>query len=127
MPRPKDLKKRITPRQHRFCEEYIKTLNAAEAARLAGYKNENVGRRLVSKSSVTEYIQQLRCNMSKKAEISVVTVLEDIVRRGRMAEDAGQFGPAIKASELLAKHLGMLVDRQETAGIVKIIIERGDG
>lgn len=127
MPRSKDLKKRVTPRQHRFCIAYIESLNASDAALKSGMSNTGYGRQLLSKPHIAEYIQQLKEKIDKKAEISVVSVLEDIVRRGRKAEEAGQFGPAMKSSELLAKHLGMLIERQETAGIVKIIIERGDG
>lgn len=53
-------------------------------------------------------------------------IIDDIIRRGRLAEEAGQFGPALKASELLAKHAGLLVEKRESTGEVRIIVERHD-
>jgi len=117
---------RITPKQQRFVEEYIIDLNATAAAGRAGYSDPNFGRQLITKPNVSEHIQQLREKLSKKNMITAETVLADIIRRGMLAEEAGQFGPAIKATELLAKYLGMFVDRQETSGILKIVVERHD-
>ncbi len=120
------MKKKLPPRQQRFVEEYMIDLNATAAAARAGYKDPNKGRQLVSKGNVSESIQALREKLSKKTEITAIQVLNDIVRRGKLAEEAGQYGPALKSCELLAKHLGMMIEKQESNGTLKIIVERHD-
>ncbi len=117
---------RLTPKQEKFAQEYLIDLNATAAASRAGYKDPNKGRQLVSKSNVSELIQKLRDKRSKETGITAIQIINDIIRRGTLAEEAGQFGPALKASELLAKHAGLFIERTESSGIMKIIVERHD-
>ena len=98
---------KLTEKQKRFCEEYLIDLNATKAALRAGYKNSDVGRRLVTKSHVSAYIEKLRKDQSKRTEITADTVLGELAKIAA-AEDVEITGKEkIKALELLGKHLGL--------------------
>jgi phage terminase small subunit len=120
------MRKKLTPKQEKFAQEYLIDLNATAAADRAGYKNSEIGRQLITKNNVSELIQHLRDKRSKETGITAIQIIEDIIRRGKLAEEAGQFGPSLKASELLAKHAGLFIERTESSGIMKIIVERHD-
>lgn len=50
---------KLTPKQQKFCDEYITSLNAAEAAVNAGYSEKTarqIGSRLLTNVNVKEYI-----------------------------------------------------------------------
>ena len=95
---------KLTDKQKRFCEEYLVDLNATQAAIRAGYKHSDVGRRLVTKSHVSDYIEKLKKQQSKRTEITADRVLEAIAEIG-----FGEFKAKdrLKALELLGKHLGL--------------------
>jgi phage terminase small subunit len=120
------MRNKLTPKQEKFAQEYLVDLNATAAAARAGYKDPNKGRQLVAKSNVSESIQQLIKKRADSVQITARQIIEDIIRRGKLAEEAGQFGPSLKASELLAKHAGLFIERTESSGIMKIIVERHD-
>ena len=71
----------LTPKQERFCEEYLVDLNATAAARRAGYSpataNEQAAR-LLAKISVKERIAALRAVQSQKTEITVERVVREL-------------------------------------------------
>ncbi len=69
---------KLTEKQKRFCEEYLIDLNATQAALRAGYKNADIGRRLVTKSHVSEYIEKLLKERSKRTEITADRVLAEL-------------------------------------------------
>lgn len=63
---------KLTPKQERFANEYIKTLNVTQSAIKAGYSQNSAhvtGSRLLRKDKVDEYIK------SKKDEIMDDTIL----------------------------------------------------
>jgi len=120
------MKKKLTALQQRFAEEYVVDLNATAAAKRAGYKNAEIGRQIIANHYVSESIQELIKKRADSVQITARQIIEDIIRRGKLAEEAGQFGPALKASELLAKHAGLFIERTESSGIMKIIVERHD-
>ncbi|EGQ0378776.1 terminase small subunit [Staphylococcus pseudintermedius] len=50
---------KITPKQQRFADEYLKTLNATQAAKNAGYSQKtaySIGHRLLQNENVSAYI-----------------------------------------------------------------------
>lgn len=120
------MKRKLNPKQQRFVEEYIIDLNATGAAGRAGYKDPAFGRQLLTQTNVSESIQELIKKRADSVQITARQIIEDIIRRGKLAEEAGQFGPSLKASELLAKHAGLFIERSESTGIMKIIVERHD-
>ena len=78
---PKDL----TPKQKRFCEEFIKDCNATQSYIRAGYKvSADVARaasaRLLANVSVQAYIQELQKARSQRTEIDADRVLLELAR-----------------------------------------------
>ncbi len=107
----------LTAKQAQFCEEYAIDLNATAAARRAGYseKTSHVqGPRLLANVRVSARIDQLQIEATKRNEITVDRVLQMLTDSYRDAKAANQHGPAVRAAELLGKHLAMFVDRQLT-------------
>ena len=106
---------KLTEKQKRFCEEYLIDLNATQAAVRAGYKNSDVGRRLVTKSHVLNYISELQKEQSKRTGISADTVLKEL-QKVAFAETDISGKEKIKALELLGKHLGLFSDQLKPSG-----------
>lgn len=106
---------KLTDKQKRFCEEYLVDLNATQAAIRAGYKNSDVGRRLVTKSHVSAYIEKLRQEQQQRTQITADAVL------GELAKIASTKGVEItgkeklKALELLGKHLGLFTSGSDNS------------
>jgi phage terminase small subunit len=134
-------KGKLTPMQERFVEEYLKDLNATQAAARAGYKEPNTqGPRLLVNVGIAAAIQEAKGRRSARTEVTVdyvVTNLTEVVERcmerapvmarGRdgweqAKDDEGrhiwQFNAkgALGALGLLGKHLGMFVEKHEHTG-----------
>jgi hypothetical protein len=63
---------------------------------------------------------------SERTNLTIQNIIDDLRRMAKSSEDAGQFGPAIRALELLGKHLGMFIDKHEISAkdnAIKIIVE----
>jgi phage terminase small subunit len=137
-------KKALNPRQEAFCQEYLKDLNATQAAIRAGYSEHSarqIGAELLSKPEIQARIQAAMEERAKRTAIDVDYVLSTIketVERCKQAEPVlnrlGQpvliegadgdlvpayvFRPAevLKGAELLGKHLKMFTERHEHSG-----------
>lgn len=111
---------KLTPRQERFVDEYLKDLNASAAAERAGYKAPEVGRRLITKSHVAAKIKERQAALAKRVEISQDYVLENlkgIVEAGMAQKSRAPFlKAAAQALDLLGKHLGMYTEKREITG-----------
>lgn len=112
---------KLTGKQKRFCEEYLIDLNATQAALRAGYKNSDVGRRLVTKSHVSAYIEKLRQEQQQRTQITADAVLGELAKIAS-TEDVEITGKEkIKALELLGKHLGLFQNGADnTAALDKL-------
>jgi len=122
----------MTPKQKRFCEEYLLDLNATAAYKRAGYKAEGNAAevnasKLLRNAKVYARIEELKKERSEKTKINaewVIKKLVDVVERAMTAEPVMVFDPesrtlvesgeyqfdsngANKALELLGKHIGM--------------------
>ena len=97
----------LTPKQIRFCKEYVKDLNATQASIRAGYSpnGANVGAsRMLAKPSLQTYIAHLEDNVAKELGISHRYVLQKIKDGLDMCKDNPS--AMFKGLELLGKHLG---------------------
>ncbi len=104
----------LTAKQDTFCREYLVDLNATAAARRAGYSARNadkIGSELLGKTGVAERISELQAEAAKRNEVTLDDVIQMLVEDHRDAKAAGQHGPAVRAAELLGKHLGAFTDR----------------
>jgi hypothetical protein len=94
-------------------------LNATQAAIRAGYSEhtaEQQGSRLLRNAQVKAAVDALTAKRAERLELSADKVLKDLNRLGELAEAFGDFAPAIKARELLGKHLGLFPNKHELAG-----------
>src|SRR5215475_367854 len=112
---------KLSIRQQRFVQEYAHLGNAAEAARKAGYKPKaakEMGYENLTKPHVKAAVDQ------ELARIAVEVTPDRVRRRldtiSHNAEAAGQFGPAVRAEELLGRSVGMFIDRSlQLQGVLK--------
>ena len=108
----------LTPRQRRFAEEYVIDFNGTAAASRAGYRGDYINRQahqLLHHKGVTFLIDHL--TRSKEAKIMsidpdyVLQRVTDIINK-----EGAKDGDKLRGLELLARHLGMFVDRTEITG-----------
>lgn len=73
----------LTPKQERFCQEYLIDLNATQAATRAGYSKKTAneqGARLLANVSVSSHINKLKLERSRNTGITAERVLEEIAK-----------------------------------------------
>ena len=115
----------MTPKQSRFCEEYIIDLNATQAAIRAGYSQKAaraIAAENLSKPDIQKKVEELKAAATEKAEVSVQDVLCGI---RSIAEDEGATNrDKLKAWELLGRYNGMFTDRIESR-VQQVVEEKG--
>ncbi len=108
--------KRLTLKQQRFCEEYIKSGNATEAARQAGYKQPMAqGFENLRKPNILNHMAGRMQEKEKSLIASADEVLQfySKVMRGEL-EDRGQptsMNDRIKAADALQKRYMVIEER----------------
>jgi phage terminase small subunit len=142
----------VTPKQKRFCDEYLVDCNATEAAKRAGYKGEtckNASRWLDPSSTekynkeMHQYIQDKLAEMQSKTIASAEEVMQYLtsVLRGEETEEVivvegmgdgcssarridKDVGARdkLKAAELLAKRYGLFTEKLNVTGTVPVVI-----
>ncbi|GAC1467176.1 MAG: terminase small subunit [Chamaesiphon sp.] len=121
-----------------FCKEYLKDLNATQAAVRSGYSEKNadkIGSELLGKTRVNARIQELLNARGKRLEITADKVLKDIEEcrlrcmQGEpvLDREGNQTGvwkfeasAALKASELQGKHLKLFTEKVEHSGSIDL-------
>ncbi|EGT3734896.1 TPA: terminase small subunit [Clostridioides difficile] len=136
---------KLTEKQKRFCDYYIETGNATEAAIKAGYSEKTakvIGAENLTKpylkSYIDERIGQLESNRIADAK-EVMEYLTKIVRNEAKEEVVvvSEYGPEIikkdvsirdrnKAAELLGKRYRLFTDKVEVEGAIPIVITGDD-
>lgn len=102
---------KLTKKQKDFCEYYLQTGNAAEAARKAGYSAKTarvIGPENLSKPDVLEYIESRRAEMDKCliADTDEVLQFYSSVMRGEVKDQFGleaSLSDRLKAGDSLMK------------------------
>lgn len=140
---------KMTPKQKRFCDEYLIDLNATQAAIRAGYSKRSakqIGEENLSKPDLKKYIDSrmaekeseliadqdevlryLTAVMRKKTQSSVLARNEDgsesVILKPPDEKES------LKAAELLGKRYGLYTDRieQEIDMELNITVDYGDG
>lgn len=112
------LKASLTPRQRGFAEEYVVDFNGTAAAIRAGYAKEYADRQahqLVRHKGVMAYIEHLtRSKEAKAVSVDPDYVLQKVTEI--IQKEGTKDGDRLRGLELLARHLGMFIDRQEITG-----------
>lgn len=112
------LYKALTVRQRRFAEEYIIDFNGSAAAIRAGYAiphSDKQAHTLLSHKGVSAYIDHL----SRSKEAKIVSISPDYVLKqvtDIISNTETKDGDKLRGLELLARHLGMFIDRTEITG-----------
>lgn len=127
--RMEELAALMSEKQKAFCDYYIETLNAAEAARMAGYSEKTaraMGSENLTKPYIKEYIELRLAELEEKRVASANEVLQYLTRVMR-GEEKDQFDldPSLqdrtKAAELLGKRYRLFIDKQEVEAKVEPI------
>ena len=77
--------RKLTEKQKKFVEEYLKDLNATQAAVRAGYSKKNadkIGSELLGKTRVLERLQKRQKQIQKKSGVTPERVIEEYVKIG---------------------------------------------
>lgn len=109
----------LSPFQRQFCEEFLVDLNATQAVIRAGYEGNNAKQRafqVMDNPAVRIAIDGLRAERSKNSDVTKDDVLKGIQKAIRKAEENNNINAMLRGYELLAKHLGMFVERTEISG-----------
>jgi phage terminase small subunit len=140
----------VTPKQKRFCDEYLIDTNATQAAIRAGYSEKtaySIGQRLLKDVEVAAYISERAAQINAKTIASAEEVMQYLtsVLRGEETEEVivvegcgDGFSNArrmdkgvgaknkLKAAELLAKRYGLLTDKVGIEGVIPVVISGDD-
>jgi phage terminase small subunit len=136
----------VTPKQKRFCDEYLIDTNATQAAIRAGYSEKtaySIGQRLLKDVEVSAYIAERTEAIQSKAIADATEVMQYLtsVLRGEskssvlslcgdgcqeVIEKTPDEKEKLKAAELLAKRYGLLTDKIGVEGIVPVVISGED-
>lgn len=120
---------KLTPKQKRFCEEYIVDLNATQAAIRAGYSQKTaavIAAENLTKPNISNYVQLLQGERASKTEISAEWVLKNLKEIADEAKEKGEYSPANKSLELIGKHLGMFTEKIDLNADVEIEVSLSD-
>lgn len=110
----------LTVRQKRFAEEYVYDFDGKAAAIRAGYAIKHAdkqGATLLKHCGIAFYIDHL--SRRKETNITIVDenwIVQKIITMIDKAENIVNLTAALRGLELLARHKGMLTDKQEITG-----------
>ena len=113
----------LTPRQQKFCDEYLKHPVAKDAAIKAGYSEKYAGQnadKLLKNTNIKIYLNSIRGQINQTNIKSVEQVQEWWSSIMDDKEEATR--DRLKASELLVKSKGGFVDRVDIEGTAKVVI-----
>ena len=136
----------MTPKQKRFCDEYLIDLNATQSAIRAGYSAKTakqIATENLSKPDLRAYIDERLAEMQSKTIADATEVMQYLtsVLRGEsrssvlsmcgdgcqeVIEKAPDEKERLKSAELLAKRYGLLTDKIGVEGVVPIVIAGDD-
>ena len=136
----------VTPKQKRFCDEYLIDTNATQAAIRAGYSEKTayaIGNENLNKPELRAYIDERLAEMQSKTIADATEVMQYLtsVLRGEskssvlslcgngyqeVVEKEPDEKEKLKAAELLAKRYGLLTEKVGIEGVVPIVISGDD-
>lgn len=135
---------KLTIKQKKFADEYIRIGNATQAAINAGYKPKNagqIGNENLKKLQIAEYINEKLKELDAKKTMQIQEIMEELsaIARGEIKEERLDkdgdivktrplFADRLKAMDMLGKRYGMWNGMaQEAASQTVIIDDMTDG
>lgn len=119
---------RLTEKQKRFIDYYIEKANGTEAAKLAGYKGNNLNR--IASQNLSKLDKYIKVKLQEKENNRIASqdeVLQYLTKVMR-GEEKDQFGldaslqDRTKCAELLGKRYGTFVDKKDFSGGISVEI-----
>ena len=74
-------------------------------------------------SRMKAFIEELGVEAAERADLTIDSVLKNLREDRDAARKAGQFGPAVRADELMGKYLAMFTDVNKNVDVVDISAE----
>ncbi|MBQ8885340.1 MAG: terminase small subunit [Clostridia bacterium] len=97
----------MTPKQQRFCDYYLQTGNATEAAKMAGY-SEKTARAIATENLTKPYIVEYLQQYAEKKRAEAIADVDEILSFWTTVMRGESFIFArLRASENLAKRYGL--------------------
>ena len=103
----------LSEKQKQFGREYVIDRNTAAAYVRAGYAKkcaQSAGSRLLRDPRMQAFLVELGIEIAERAGITTDLVVKNLIQDRKDARAAGQYGPAVRADELLGKTFGMFTD-----------------
>ena len=107
---------RFTPKQIRFCNEYIRDCNATAAAVRAGYSKKTakeIGHENLTKPHIATLLREAQDRLAKRSDTSAEWVVRRLQENHQQARDSGDIAQSNRALELIGKHLGMFSSKAQ--------------
>lgn len=120
---------KLTPKQKKFCDYYIETGNASEAARRAGYSEKTartIGQQNLAKRAIKDYISERMKNQDRErvASADEVIAFYTAVMRGEVRDQFGieaSLSDRLKAGENLMRRYDKIAPvekAEENSGVI---------
>ena len=111
----------LTPKQEAFAQAIVTGVNQSDAYRAAykvkpGTKPESVNQnasRIMANVNVMSRVAELRLSVAKKAQITLESHLDDLMRLRNMAAKEKQYSAAIAAEVARGKASGVHVEKTQ--------------
>ena len=124
---------KLTDKQAAFCREYLRDLNATQAAIRAGYSKKTArqaGAENLSKAAIKAHISKLMAERNERCDIDADYVLREAGELYRLAKQElltefspGLLGGALKALELTGKHVDVQAFKDRLDVTTKVTME----
>lgn len=114
-----DAYENLTEKQRKFVDEYLVDYNGAQAVLRAGFETNHpkkIAYQLLRTEKVKAYLNFKADLKLKNSNIKPDYVIKKVVKAIEEADRDGKSAIVLKGCELLARHLGMFIDRQELSG-----------
>ena len=142
--------KKLTPKQQRFCDEYLIDLNATQAAIRAGYSEKTagvIGTENLKKPNISEYIDKRMAEKEKsliadqdevlkyltsvlrgesQSEVVVVENIGDYMSEARKVQKAPDEKERLKAAELLGKRYSLFTEKMNVDVALPVVLSGDD-
>jgi len=112
-----DGEKKLNEKQKRFCEEYVKDNNGAQAAIRAGYSEKSarsIASEHLTKPNINFYINELKKELIDQCNVEAHVVLALLKKEAINPDNPGS--TRVQALGLLAKHCNLLNDKIHHTG-----------
>ena len=117
--------KKLTIKQQKFADEYLKTGNATQSYlkfyKCAPKNAESSASHLTRNPKIVEYLEKGRVELAKQSRFSHEQILEDLQSIAQTCLEVDENGKpidpkaAIKCKELIGKHFGMFTQKIEAS------------